>query len=312
MRIIDAHHHFWDLSANRHPWLQSAEPGPFRYGDTTPLRRDFMPEDLRELASAAGLDLVGSVSMEGETDPATPVREAQWMAGVADRHGLPNAHAAQAWLDRDDIESVLDQTLSIPMVRSVRHKPRAHPAPGREDEALPGSMTCPRWRAGYDLLAATRLHFELQTPWWHLRDALPLAERHPETRIIVNHCGLPADRSERGLAGWHAAMAALVPAPNILIKISGLGVLGEDGRASWPEAENVDLVRRTIDLFGPDRVMFASNFPVDGLAADYATVWRTFDAATRDFEDRERMAMFGGTACRCYGLEELGERFAAG
>ncbi|MEZ5650240.1 MAG: amidohydrolase family protein [Burkholderiaceae bacterium] len=304
MQIVDAHHHFWDLRANHHPWLVAAEPVPFRYGDTTPIACDFMPADLRRLATEAGLELLGTVAMEGETDPAEPTREARWMSALAHERGLPDAHAAQIWLDRDDLETVLGETEAIALVRSVRHKPRARPAPGSDDTPLPGSMRCPRWRAGYDRLARSRLHFELQTPWWHLPDAVPLAERHPGTLIIVNHCGLPADRSREGLAAWERAMRQLAPLPNVRVKISGLGVLRPDGRgAFWPVAQNIEIVRRTIDIFGPPRVMFASNFPVDSLAADYATIWQTFEQATRSYDSAERRAMFVGTASTCYGLE---------
>lgn len=303
MQIIDAHHHFWDLGANHHPWLVADEPVPFRYGDTRPIARNFMPEDLRRLAADAGLELVATVAMEGETDPAEPTREAHWMSEVARTHGLPNAHAAQIWLDRDDLDTVLAETEAIPLVRSVRHKPRARPTPEGEPTALPGSMRCPRWQAGYGRLAATRLHFELQTPWWHLADAVPLAERHSGTFIIVNHCGLPADRSEHGLAAWERAMRGLAPLPNVRIKISGLGVLRPDKQgAFWPVAQNIEIVKRTIEMFGPTRVMFASNYPVDSLAADYATIWQTFEQATRGYDAAERWAMFAGTASACYGL----------
>ncbi|MEZ5659638.1 MAG: amidohydrolase family protein [Burkholderiaceae bacterium] len=305
MQIIDAHHHFWNLSANRHPWLVDDEPIAFRYGDYAAIAHDFLPADLRRLAAQAGLSLIGSVAMEGETDPSEPVREAHWMDALAREHGLPDAHAAQIWLDRDDLAQVLAETESIALVRSVRHKPRACPTPAAAaaNAALPGSMRCPRWRAGYELLARSRLHFELQTPWWHLPDAVPLAERHPGTLIIVNHTGLPADRSHEGLLAWECAMRRLAVLPNVRIKISGLGVRNPDGRsARWPVTQNIEIVRRTIEIFGPHRIMFASNFPVDSLAADYATIWSTFEQATRDFDRAERHAMFVGTANACYQL----------
>ncbi|MCB1511962.1 MAG: amidohydrolase family protein [Hyphomicrobiaceae bacterium] len=305
MQIIDAHHHFWNLSANRHPWLVDDEPIAFRYGDYSAIAHDFLPADLRRLAAQAGLNLIGSVSMEGETDPSEPVREARWMDALARENGLPDAHADKFWLDLNDLAQVLVETESIALVRSVRHKPRACPTPAAaaHNAALPGSMRCPRWRAGYDLLARSRLHFELQTPWWHLPDAVPLAERHPGTLIIVNHTGLPADRSQEGLLAWERAMRSLTGLPNVRIKISGLGVRDPDGRsASWPVTQNIEIVRRTIEIFGPHRIMFASNFPVDSLAADYATIWSTFEQASRGFDRLERHAMFVGTANACYQL----------
>jgi predicted TIM-barrel fold metal-dependent hydrolase len=84
---------------------------------------------------------------------------------------------------------------------------------------IPGSLRCPRWRAGYRHLAGSGLHFELQTPWWHLPDARELARDFPGTLIVLNHLGLPADRGAAGLAGWREAMARLSEAPNLRVKL---------------------------------------------------------------------------------------------
>jgi predicted TIM-barrel fold metal-dependent hydrolase len=138
------------------------------------------------------------VVMEGEWAPQDPCGEAFWMYALAQRHGQPQAMAAQIWLDRDDLDDVLTVYGRAPLagfVRSVRHKPYcATREQYRSNWAEPGSMRCPRWRRGYARLAAAVLMFELQAPWWHMSEAAELAGDFPDTRIIVNHAGLPATR----------------------------------------------------------------------------------------------------------------------
>src|SRR5690606_12738021 len=97
VRILDAHQHFWDLSANYLPWLAD-KPVNFRYGNYDAIKRNYMPEDLR--ADAAEFELVGSVFIETEWNPEDPEGEVAWVAGVRDASGLPSVMVAQAWLDR--------------------------------------------------------------------------------------------------------------------------------------------------------------------------------------------------------------------
>ena len=292
MKIIDAHHHFWDPERNYHPWLRDEPMIPFRYGDYGAIRRRFMPDDYD--AAAAGWEIVASVTMEGEWDPKDPTGEAVWMQRLAEQTGRPAAHAAQAWLDRDDLERVLAAYAELSLVRSVRHKPRANPVPG----GPPGGMTAPAFRAGFAKLAAAGLAFELQTPWWHLDEAIEMADLAPEVPIILNHTGLLADRSPEALDAWRAAMTRFASLPQAVVKISGLGLPDRP----WRLEDNRDVIRAAIDIFGPARAMFASNFPVDGLCGTFDTIFRGFEAATADYTAAERDALFHGTAARVYRL----------
>ncbi|WP_299407042.1 amidohydrolase [uncultured Roseobacter sp.] len=295
MRVIDAHHHFWDPERNYHPWLRDKPMIPFRYGDYSSIQGRFMSEEYDQ--ASRGWDIVASVTMEGEWDPSDPTGEAIWMQGIADATGRPAAHAAQAWLDRDDLSAVLDVIGPLPIVKSVRHKPRANAAPGQ----APGGMSDPAYRRGFRKLAEAGLMFDLQTPWWHLHEVPAMADLAPEVPIILNHTGLPSDRSPEGLAGWRAAMETFARLPQAVVKISGLGLPGRP----WRLEDNRDIIRQTIDIFSPDRAMFASNFPVDGLCGSFDTIFSGFDLATRDLSETERGALFSGTAARIYGIEEV-------
>ncbi|KUF11833.1 amidohydrolase family protein [Pseudoponticoccus marisrubri] len=297
MRIVDAHQHFWDISRNYHPWLCDPDPIPFRYGDYAALRRPYLPGDYR--ADAGRHEVVGSVYVEAEHDPGDPLGEVAWVSHIARAQGLPTVIVAQAWLDRPDRDEVLAAHGAHPLVRGIRHKPAASATPQAARRGAPGSMDDPRWREGFAMLAGQGLSFDLQTPWWHLDAACDLARDFPETQIILNHAGLPADRSAEGLAQWDAALRRLAGAPNVALKISGLGVPGQP----WRIEDNRAIVLAAIDAFTPQRVMFASNFPVDSLVAGFDTIIDGFDRITRGFAEAARAAMFRDTARRIYRME---------
>lgn len=301
--IVDAHHHYWDLSLGKHPWLVG-EPIPnHRYGDYRAICSTFLPADYRR--AAGGQRIVGNVYVEAEWDPADPLGETRWVHAIAEREGTPHAMVAQAWLDRDDAGALLAAQAAFPLVRAVRHKPRhfANPADWRPGHGLPGSMLCPRFRAGYARLADHGLHFELQTLFWHLPDAADLARAFPHIPIVVNHTGVPGDRKPETLARWHAAMATLAECPNVMVKISGLGVPGE----AWTIAANTRVVRDTIALFGTKRCMFASNYPVDGLFRSLEGIFADFKAITADLPPADRHALFHDNARAVYRLHHREE-----
>lgn len=300
--IVDAHHHIWDLDRNRHPWLTEEPPIPFRYGDYRALRRTYLVADYRR--DAAHQPIVATVYMEAEHDPAAPLRETAWVHEIAAREGLPDAMAGAAFLDRDDAAEVIRAQARMPLVRSLRHKPKAvaRAADYAPTHRLPGSMRCPHWRAGYRHLAESGLHFELQTPWWHLPDAVELARDFPGTLIILNHLGLPSDRSPAALAAWREAMARLAEAPNVRVKLSGCCVPGQ----RWTPELQAPVVLAAVALFGAQRCMVASNFPVDGLHATFDEIMDGMKAITAQLPRADRLRLFHSTAVETYRLGGAG------
>ena len=293
--IIDAHHHFWDLGLGKHPWLDGRHViGGFRYGDYAAIRRNYLLEDYRR--DAAGHDVVKTIHMETEWDPADPVGETDWLSRYHDKTGFPHALVGQAWFDRADIAEILAGHAAYPLIRSVRQKPKAAASPETFVAGAPGSMADPVFRNGYRHLARHGLHYDLQTPWWHLGEAADLARDFPEPVIILNHTGLPSDRSEAGIAGWREAMARFADQPNTAVKISGIGLPGE----AWTTKSNGPLVLETIRLFGVDRCLFASNFPVDGLCATYDTIFSGFKEIVGDLPLGDQRKLFHDNAVKYY------------
>jgi len=291
--IVDAHQHFWDPFLNNHPWLKDDAMIPFRYGDYSAIKRRYLPEDYRKDTSAH--DVRESVYVETEWDPATPVEETRYANALAARDGLPNAIVAQAWLDRDDAASVIARQAAFPLVRSVRHKPGGPATPDAKGSERT-LMSDETWRRGYAELGRHGLHFDLQTPWWNLNEAIRLARDFPRTLIILNHAGLPSDRSRDGLSAWHTAMARFADEHNVRVKMSGLGQRG----IPWRVQDNRWIIEEIIAMFGAERAMFASNFPVDSLCASFDTVYSGFKeiAARYPLKDQERL--FCATARSVY------------
>ena len=283
--IVDAHQHFWDPRVNYHPWLCDATPIAFRYGDYAALRRPYLPADY--FADAHGHVVVKTVYVETEWDPRDPLGETAWVERLRRTSGFPSVMVAQAWLDRDDVEAVLERQAAHAFVRGIRHKPRR------------GAMRDARWRAGYARLARHGLRFDLQAPWTELGDAAALCRDYPDTQVVLNHAGLPADRSAEGLSGWKRALRTLAACPNAAIKISGLGVPG----ARWTADLNREIVLAAIEIFGVSRSMFASNFPVDGLCASFDGIYSGFRAITGSLSALEQRALFHDNALRIYAME---------
>ena len=244
----------------------------FRYGDYSALRRRYLVDDYRR--DSARWNVTHGVYVEAEWDPRDPAGEMRFVSGFV-QAGFPTVAIAQAWLDREDCAAVLESHASRGFVRGVRHKPK------------PGMMSDSRWRAGYRRLAPLGLHFELQAPWRQLEEAAHLARDFPDTAIVLNHTGLPLDDE---LAGWRAAMSGLASCRNVAVKISGLGRV----------TRKREVVLGAIELFGVERCMFASNFPVDGLCGSFDEVYSAFDDITRAFGEYDRRALFHDNAMRHY------------
>jgi predicted TIM-barrel fold metal-dependent hydrolase len=264
--IVDAHQHFWDLERNYLPWLCDKTPVPFRYGDYSALRRNYLPRDY--LRDAAGHHVVKTVHVETEWDPQDFVGETTWLQEIIAATGFPHAIVAGARLDDPEVEAVLAGHARFPQVRCIRHKPRAAPSPDGGDrrariDGRPG--VAPGLRAARTVRSVLRPADVLVAPRGGdaARARLSQDPDHPEPRRTA---GGP---ERTGLAGWRQAMGTLAAEPNVAVKISGLGQPGQP----WTVEANGPIVRATIALFGAERCMFASNFPVDHLCADFDTIF---------------------------------------
>lgn len=294
--IVDAHHHLWNLEGHvTYPWLSTDEHAYM--GDNSALRRTYLPEEYRR--DTALHNVIATVHIEAEGNRMQQVAETEWLTGIAARHGMPNAIVAHAWIDTPDSEEILAQHKQFPLVRGIRTKPIISKGPDDSVRGQPRSMQDPKWRKGLGLLEKHDLSWDLRVTWWHLEEAAEVVREHPRLRVALNHTGYPLDRSPDALKVWRRGMEALAACPNVHCKISGLTVRG----APWTLAANQPIIRDAIRIFGVDRCMFASNFPVDGLKGSWDYLYSCFKKAVADLPLAERSKLFSQNALAFYRID---------
>ncbi len=292
--IVDAHHHLWDLETNSYPWLV-APPSDHVIGDLRPLGKSYTIDDFK--AEIGGHNVVKSVHIECHMYPDDPVEETKWLSGVAREHGYPHAFVVHVPLQRPDAQQMLERHLEYANVRSVRHMLLWHPDPKKtffESDLIRSHD----WRRGFALLKRYGLSFDLAVYPNQMEDAAELARRHPDLPIVQLHAGMPIDSDPEGWQRWRAGMKLMAACDNVWVKVSGWGMIDNQWRGD--AARLAPLVHETLEMFGTDRAMFASNFPVDRLYSDYASIWRAFDALTRSFSEAERHRLFHANAEQFY------------
>lgn len=301
LRIVDPHFHLWDLARGPYPWLTSGPLWDGISGDITSIAHSYLFDDY--MRDQGRWKVTQSVHVEAGYDPQDPVGETRWLQAIADEHTMPNGIVAAAALHQPGVERILAAHCEFANVRGVRHCVNWHGNPAKTVVDRPDLLTDAAWLAGFRLLEKYDLSFDLQLYPSQMQDAARLAARHPQTRIILNHAGMPIDRNRAGIASWHSGMKALAAQPNASVKISGLGMVDWN----WNIESIRPFVLSTIDYFGVDRCMFASNFPVDRLYSSFERLYDAFAALVRDFTHGEQRRLFGATAARIYRLSEFAE-----
>ncbi|TCU81852.1 putative TIM-barrel fold metal-dependent hydrolase [Curtobacterium sp. PhB191] len=260
------------------------------------MRHTFMPEDY--LHATAGWDVIGTVHCEAERSRTEQVEESAWLTALHDTDPrFPMAAVGHVFFTQPDLDDVLAGHAEHAIVRGVRSKPVTSAHPGPTVRGVSGSMQDPAWIAGLHRLAAYDFSWDLRVPYHHLAEAADVVQDIPDTTVVINHCGLPLDRSDDGLAIWRHGMERLAALPNTVVKVSELGLPGN----RWDRPSNEAVVRETLAVFGHDRSMFASNLPVATLTApDFDEVMDTILSGAAGSTHDQLDALFHGTAARVY------------
>lgn len=196
-QFIDAHHHVQDLTHHPYPWFSDENAPAKLEGDLAPIRHDYLPRDYR--ADLTTVDLVKSVHIQHGWDTSDPVGETHWLEGIAEAEGLPDAIVVYADLAASDVNATLEAHASHSRVRGVRQILNWHGNPRFCVAPRPDLMNDSDWRSGYRRLRDYGLSFDLQIYWPQIDDALHLAADFPDTLVILNHFGMPIDRSSEGV-----------------------------------------------------------------------------------------------------------------
>jgi predicted TIM-barrel fold metal-dependent hydrolase len=266
------------------------------FGSIAPIRRDYLADDYRR--DAAGQGIVATVHVEAGWRDDDPLGETLWLEGQRGG-GLAHRLVARVPLAAPDAAARLEAEAARPGVVGIRDIVSWDESPARAFAPRPGLMNEAGWRAG--LAHATRLDlvFDLMLYPPQMGEALRLVADFPDTLFVLNHCGSPADRSPEGMRLWERGLSALGHAPNVRIKISDPVAYDP----CWTPESLGRVIDACIACFGPDRTMFASDFPVTGLHASFGAVYGVFrDVASRHSLD-EQAALFFDTANETYRME---------
>jgi L-fuconolactonase len=283
--MIDAHHHLWDPSRREYPWMAGAAMDP--------IRRPYTVEDLRAVTKAAGVHatvLVQTVSSEEET--------AEFLATAA---AEPVIAGVVGWVDLT-APDVADRLAAFdgPLV-GIRHQVEGEP----DDDWL----LRPEVVAGLSTVAAAGLAFDLLVRPAQLPAAAEVALRLPQLRLVLDHAAKPPIAAG-DWEPWASGVAALAARENVVCKLSGL--VTEADWSGWEVGHLRRYVDHVLDVFGPERLLFGSDWPVCELAASYELVLDAAIALTGSLSDAERLAVFEHNARTVYGLDAGGATSSRG
>lgn len=293
LRIVDAHHHLWDLNHIHYPWLSMRPVPPTICGNITPITDNFTVD--RYIAGFGHHNVVKTVHVEAGCDPAKAVDETAWLQGVADEHGYPHAIVAKIEMHRDDAETLMERHKAFANVRGIRQMLNWHSDMSKV-YAPENYLEHAVWRKNFALLAKYGLSFDLQIYAGQMKQAHELLKANPGVPVVIDHSGMPIDRSLAQLKEWRDGLKLLAELEHVAIKLSGLGMVDH----KWTVESIRPYILTMIDIFGPDRAMFGSNFPVDSLYSTFEELFDAYDVVTRDFSDAERGMLFAGAAERFY------------
>ena len=297
--IVDAHHHLWDLSLGRHPWLAATADERGGLGDLDRLRRNYLPEDYRR--DAARHDIVATIHVEAGWVADDSVGETRWLETLDKSRGVAARYVVHVPLASPNAPALIEAHAAFDRVTGVRDILSWDPDPARRFAARDGIMDDPAWRAGLGLLARHGLSFDLMVFPRQFADAAQLVAAFPDQQFVLNHCGSPIDRDAEGMRRWRDGLRLLAEHENVAIKISDLVAYDHD----WTLDSLRPVVLHCIDCFGTGRAMFGSDFPVAGMHASFDEVYDSFKTITADLSADEQAALFFGNARRTYRLDDI-------
>ncbi|MFB8208698.1 amidohydrolase family protein [Streptomyces sp. NPDC056010] len=279
-RVVDAHHHVWDLAVRDQDWITGEA--------LAPLRRDFTLEDLEPEARAAGVSatvLVQTVTVAGETP--------EFLA-LADRSELIAGVVGWTDLTAPDIADTLAALRELPggdRLVGLRHQVQSEPDPEW--------LLRPDVLRGLAAVAAAGLVHDLVILPHQMPAATRAAAALPGLVLVLDHAGKPPVATGR-TRPWADDLRAFAALPNTVCKLSGLVTEADWG--AWTPEDLRPYAETVIDAFGPGRLMFGSDWPVCRLAATYTEVLDTARALIQELSEDERAAVLATTAERVYGL----------
>lgn len=274
--IIDSHQHFWQVGRFDYPWMNSS---------LGVLYRDYLPDQLKPILAENGVGKTVVVQASNS------VEESRWLLNLADEH--PFVAGVVGWVDlsSDDVDRQLDELVSHPKFKGVRHLVESEPADDWlvQPQVLRGLKRLSDYGVSYDLLVHTR----------HLKHIQRVVDACPDLKLVIDHMAKPPIVSGE-IEKWGQELRQVAANEQINCKLSGL--ITEANWTSWTTNDLRPYVECALELFGSSRLLFGSDHPVCLLAASYERVLGSFRELLKDLSSSEQEKIFGGNAAEFYGL----------
>ena len=291
--VIDTHHHIWlrkDVG-----WLADP-PIPRMFGDYFGIRRDYPVEEFINDVKPQGV--TKSVHVTAMWGPGRALDETRRLQAVADKHGFPHGIVCNADLADPNAEAAIKSQKQFPNLRGVRQMLYWDADPVRQGAPRADFCNSPDFRRGFALLEKYGLHFELQVYAGQVNHAVELIKAFPGVKMILVHAGMLTERAQAAIDQWRAALAMMAAFPNLHAKISGLGMYSSG--ITLPQARQV--IRDVIQLFGVERTIYGSNFPLEKLHASYAEFFAIYRAVLSEYAEIDQRKVFHDNAVSFYRL----------
>jgi L-fuconolactonase len=273
---IDSHHHFWKYDPAEYDWID--EP-------MAAIRCDFLPADLKRELDNASFD--GAISVQARQT----LDETNWLLNLADEHDFLKGVVGWVPLANASAVRILDSLADRSKLKGIRHIVQAEP-----DERF---ILREDFNAGVRLLAEYGLAYDILIYERHLSETIEFVDRHPNQLFVLDHLAKPRVRDQM-IEPWRTNICRLAERKNVYCKISGL--VTEADWTAWTAAHVAVYLGTVLDAFGPERVMFGSDWPVCLVASSYERwheiVFRFCEKLSAGEQDR----IFGGTAIEAYRL----------
>ncbi|HET6407598.1 MAG TPA: amidohydrolase family protein [Chthoniobacteraceae bacterium] len=273
---LDSHQHFWAYDEAEYPWIPRG----------TPLHRDWLPEDLHKLQQPLGLD--GSIAVQARQT----VEDSRWLLTLADHD--PRIKGVVGWVDlrSPEVAKDLAELSKHPRFRGVRHVVQSEP-----DNDF---MIRPEFLRGIGELAGFGLTYDILIFPKQLPAAIELVSKHPKQPFVLDHIAKPLIK-DKLVEPWRTQLRELAQAPNLTCKVSG--IVTEADQKNWKAEEIRPYLDIVFEAFGPDRLMWGSDWPVCLLAGSYESVFRLVDEYASGLTPAQHEGLLGGNCSRFYGLK---------
>jgi predicted TIM-barrel fold metal-dependent hydrolase len=282
--FVDTHVHYWDLKDPnlKYAWLERDWVHPI-LGDIDGLKvlKYMAPQFVAETRFQ---NVSKAVHVQAAIGIDDPVEETRWLQEQADLTGFPHGIVAHCDLTSPDAAETIERHLAYANMRGIR------------DFGQGDYLVDPAWQQGYALLARHGLVFCLDVLPENLGKARALAERYPDVVLCIDHAGFPRSREPDYFEMWKGGMNDAVGAPNVVCKVSGLGMCDN----AWTVDSFRPWVLACIEAFGTDRTFFGTNWPVDRLYSSYGDVVDAYAEIIGDFSPAEQEALFSKNAERVF------------